>query len=973
MKTEYFVVEAYLDRFNAMVHRGLITADEHQFAVKQLDRLESRGIDHYRPTGPDDLYEDDPEDDYVYPFTDPCQDYLEWAAAQSELDSVEKLHVEGTLTNDEFNAIRLLIAEMSLPEEVRECIPTPEMSVPDRQRLYAKVNQLKILGAMAQSADELWALHVLEKNEREKRRFDSRVSPLLPQRFLNTPRACSTLFALTESGDLKAIGKLLDEYFDRFHFFSTSDGSDRCFMGYESSVAGWDACWRDLWTLWCEALRLLLMLSPDDRRIDDYAGTMRCVKALLIDIISHKTGVNPPVPDRSIHYVYINHAGRSWTLDFDDTDSREHYEKRISECVKTIESEQFLSWAEELAIGDDDLRRALVRAYASGQGELVPQDVSRAFFWMNQVQASCDEVNFPLESLLGLAHLCQTDEQYRTLSKFAVRGLELLPAHPGLQAILYRTYASGLGGTPDAELATQWLNSISSPLLRELLTQTEHHRPLPVRTGTNSTAFVYPAREIFANGGRVPLFGDEGVELVLYPFGPRLGECFRELTVFLEGQHSSKHESLAEVVQHIGDQMRGQLLFGRHRYEHGDVKYRIRSAVPELTAREFKDVLPDELYQVQVDRRRVPPIKVLEERPLLFTEFAAIGAALCEYAGITAYVVRAPTFIFDKQNMHQPERLTEHVSVFLVDACQRIIGTAEYEISELEYQEITDGDFYCDAKKPVALEDFLRGTPFVASNDRHIYIFIGGDPIGLTAKDFSTHKLLGADKLSIRQTVVKRLWDYYKDDLKAIGQEQPVQITIRFPMTKSDDGMPSVSDFNEEERTDFRKTMTFDVSWCPEEDDVQITDIEILYDGITHIEHTLYGYWFEDGSQHLKGYPAPIVRFTLNRYMDPEEFREAVGNSSYYLETDSMDDEQPPKKPDSPCRRLCRGFLAQDWNGYTSVVENVEHVIDNLKEDGVFCGKRFSFPSGMPQGGHGIPATDFALVPKNRSTFSTLE
>ena len=178
-----------------------------------------------------------------------------------------------------------------------------------------------------------------------------------------------------------------------------------------------------------------------------------------------------------------------------------------------------------------------------------------------------------------------------------------------------------------------------------------------------------------------------------------------------------------------------------------------------------------------------------------------------------------------------------------------------------------------------------------------------------------------------------------------------MQIVIRFPMTKGEGEFPSVSDFNEQERADFRKTMTFNVCWNSHEvgvEDVRITDIEILYDGITHIEDEDYGYRFEDASEYLEGYPAPIVRFTLDKDVDPEEFCRSVHTSNYYIETDSMDE----------------GYIAEDWNGYISVVEEVEDVLEYLKDVGALCNKRFSFPDGMPEEGHPIPATEFALAPK---------
>ena len=177
------------------------------------------------------------------------------------------------------------------------------------------------------------------------------------------------------------------------------------------------------------------------------------------------------------------------------------------------------------------------------------------------------------------------------------------------------------------------------------------------------------------------------------------------------------------------------------------------------------------------------------------------------------------------------------------------------------------------------------------------------------------------------------------------------EITIRFAMTKGEGQFPAISDFNDEERADFRKAMTLNLCWESEvvgAEDVVIQGFEVLYDGITHFGDESYGYRFEDAFERLQGYPAPIVRFTLNKDVDPEEFRQAVFSSNYYIETDSMDE----------------GYIAEDWNGYTSVVEDVEDLIEYLEDEEVFCGKTYTFADGMPEYGHPIPATEFALAPK---------
>ena len=100
-----------------------------------------------------------------------------------------------------------------------------------------------------------------------------------------------------------------------------------------------------------------------------------------------------------------------------------------------------------------------------------------------------------------------------------------------------------------------------------------------------------------------------------------------------------------------------------------------------------------------------------------------------------------------------------------------------------------------------------------------------------------------------------------------------------------------------------------------ENQEAKIIGIEILYDGITHIEGEDYGYWFEDDE--LYGYPAPVVRFHLNQEVDVEQFRTSIFTTSYKLTTKSIEEND-----DEP-------FFAEDHNGWHCCINTNNWLIFN--------------------------------------------
>jgi hypothetical protein len=183
-------------------------------------------------------------------------------------------------------------------------------------------------------------------------------------------------------------------------------------------------------------------------------------------------------------------------------------------------------------------------------------------------------------------------------------------------------------------------------------------------------------------------------------------------------------------------------------------------------------------------------------------------------------------------------------------------------------------------------------------------------------------------------------------------------ITVRFALTKGDGGFPSKSDFSEKEMADLRSCLTLNICWEPwkfsEKQSVRICSAQFLYDGITRFNDEDFGYWFEKGVNWLCGYPAPIIRFRLDRRVDPADFRIAIFGTSFRLLTSSM------RESDS------EPFYAEDHNGYTSVLTHRERDewVEYLNAADVLCGKTFAFPDGMSDDCYSLPAMEFASAPE---------
>jgi sulfatase modifying factor 1 len=178
------------------------------------------------------------------------------------------------------------------------------------------------------------------------------------------------------------------------------------------------------------------------------------------------------------------------------------------------------------------------------------------------------------------------------------------------------------------------------------------------------------------------------------------------------------------------------------------------------------------------------------------------------------------------------------------------------------------------------------------------------------------------------------------DDQQALSDD----ITVRFCFMKSETDSPGVSWFGEDELKDMRTcfSMVLDFqhhSSLP--DDLEIESITILYDGVTKsededIEDGDLGFYLK--GRKLHGYPAPIIRFRVNRQVDPTAFAGSVNGSCMGVYTRKM---QKKGKEE---------HVLFDWNGYTKALNDEERddwIDESLNPAGVFSGKTIDLRLGI--------------------------
>lgn len=180
-------------------------------------------------------------------------------------------------------------------------------------------------------------------------------------------------------------------------------------------------------------------------------------------------------------------------------------------------------------------------------------------------------------------------------------------------------------------------------------------------------------------------------------------------------------------------------------------------------------------------------------------------------------------------------------------------------------------------------------------------------------------------------------------------------ITIRFSFNHSEGEEIDASRFTEEELVDIRKCLALVLTYVPAgQQSPQIVSLQIIHDGITPVQDEIKGYVVNRGYEFpMDGYPTPVVRFLLDRAMDEDEFRQCIFETSYRVCTESMEQNDEP------------AYFAEDHNGYSSVLSSKQRdqTIVFLQNNEAYCGRQFYFPGGLPEGGHSIPAMEFALKP----------
>jgi|GEM_PF-1493508 len=190
-------------------------------------------------------------------------------------------------------------------------------------------------------------------------------------------------------------------------------------------------------------------------------------------------------------------------------------------------------------------------------------------------------------------------------------------------------------------------------------------------------------------------------------------------------------------------------------------------------------------------------------------------------------------------------------------------------------------------------------------------------------------------------------------DRPAEDAEMSADITIRFALTKGEGHFPDITQFSDAELRDMKSCVALSICWDPDaaglDEDTKITGAEILYDGLSPLPREEFGYRVTRES--VSGYPAPVVRFHLNRPVPPEQFRKAVWTSCVDVQTAAMadNDEEP--------------FFAEDYNGYSSVLspDNRDDLVRRLKRHRLLSGHALRFRDGMPTGGYRVPGPSFVV------------
>ena len=181
-----------------------------------------------------------------------------------------------------------------------------------------------------------------------------------------------------------------------------------------------------------------------------------------------------------------------------------------------------------------------------------------------------------------------------------------------------------------------------------------------------------------------------------------------------------------------------------------------------------------------------------------------------------------------------------------------------------------------------------------------------------------------------------------------------MKITIQHILSNTGDAGPTLaySELDKLEVIDLRRFIYFRVNWDPDSSDmikrtgVKILRIEFVYDGISNNLEILKNEEFDC----IDGTPAPVIRYTVDRDIDEEEFKRCVWHSGMVY---------------APAARRVSGeepCYAEDHNGKTKVV-SYDVWADFARNNGIHLSKQYDFPNGVSCcDGPSLPAIEFAVL-----------
>lgn len=166
---------------------------------------------------------------------------------------------------------------------------------------------------------------------------------------------------------------------------------------------------------------------------------------------------------------------------------------------------------------------------------------------------------------------------------------------------------------------------------------------------------------------------------------------------------------------------------------------------------------------------------------------------------------------------------------------------------------------------------------------------------------------------------------------------------IRLPLTKGSGDPVEVSELNSDEQQDIRECCVFTLDWdvgaVEDLDDLEVTEVAVIYDGVSPLEDRDDGMRVDGDS--IVGRPAPIICITLNREVSQTDILRLVWGSSVRVwpSVRASNDSDP--------------FYYEDHNGNTDVLggAELEAVMDAVHESGLNYRNDISFTElreGMP-------------------------